>query len=630
MSKQYKKFHKYSLLHFVTGCILILLILSFYSIYFLTLMKRQLKKAVFFPASKEILINKTDSSVKTFRQWYRMHKSKFWKLFFHHTRYFPKWIKQKRYLKNYSYAHSIWKIIRKAQSFGYLIILYPDNNSGLTHDEYNRQVQFFKDTGLASVVLENEDSKDIIKAINKFNINPHNSFFVSKNYNLLEEIFHHFFPLEDIKSFKQNNAQIKGFKYIYLDESMSDSLVFYVKDAIKHSPPQKINFIQIVPQTRLRATKKLQFLEDKIIYIEETENKEINSYIRNNYNSLHEKAKAKGCDFIYLPYLLSSDRIDLFKEYVNYMSPGTDLSEYSPVIQFVKNLSSAQLTQYILQELNFPEFKTPALIRNKDTIFSGEPLYYSCVSFDENKNIEEQFERYFELLQPAHDASGVHFRLAKTPGEDKSDSIETPRTVDDNFEEIANILADDVIQKIEFLKKEGMNSLLAEIALKIFEGNEPKLLGKIENTPAIQKLATSELSKLHINWTSKYYFEVILPDYGNLVIDMPRLPKTLYYFFLKHPEGIMLNNLSAYREELFTIYSKLSNLSDKNEIAANINRLVDPYDNSINVNFSRIKNAFVKVINDELAKNYYITGERGKPKKIFLPSEYIFITKDYN
>jgi len=46
--------------------------------------------------------------------------------------------------------------------------------------------------------------------------------------------------------------------------------------------------------------------------------------------------------------------------------------------------------------------------------------------------------------------------------------------------------------------------------------------------------------------------------------------------------------------------------------------MTDPLNNSINEKCSRIRAAFLEVITDDLAKNYYVTGYRGKPKKIVL------------
>ena len=45
--------------------------------------------------------------------------------------------------------------------------------------------------------------------------------------------------------------------------------------------------------------------------------------------------------------------------------------------------------------------------------------------------------------------------------------------------------------------------------------------------------------------------------------------------------------------------------------------------NSINENASRIKKAFVEQFDENLAKNYFIVGEKGEPKKVILPQHLI-------
>jgi hypothetical protein len=45
--------------------------------------------------------------------------------------------------------------------------------------------------------------------------------------------------------------------------------------------------------------------------------------------------------------------------------------------------------------------------------------------------------------------------------------------------------------------------------------------------------------------------------------------------------------------------------------------------NTINENTSRIKKAFAEQFDENLAKNYYITGVKGEAKKITLPQELI-------
>ena len=51
--------------------------------------------------------------------------------------------------------------------------------------------------------------------------------------------------------------------------------------------------------------------------------------------------------------------------------------------------------------------------------------------------------------------------------------------------------------------------------------------------------------------------------------------------------------------------------------------VTDPMKNSINENTSRIKKAFVEQFDENLAKNYFIVGEKGEAKKVTLPPHLI-------
>ena len=116
---------------------------------------------------------------------------------------------------------------------------------------------------------------------------------------------------------------------------------------------------------------------------------------------------------------------------------------------------------------------------------------------------------------------------------------------------------------------------------------------------------------------------IFLPDYNNLEIKMPSMAKAVYFLFLRHPEGIKFKHLPDYRNELRTIYASISRFDDKERIEKSIMDVTDPMKNTINENTSRIKKAFAEQFDENLAKNYYITGVKGEAKKITLPQELV-------
>ena len=113
-------------------------------------------------------------------------------------------------------------------------------------------------------------------------------------------------------------------------------------------------------------------------------------------------------------------------------------------------------------------------------------------------------------------------------------------------------------------------------------------------------------------------FKIYLTDYENEEIKMGPLPKTVFLFFLRHPEGVMFSHLQDYREELKMIYGHVCTNDDPQRMEESINRLTDPFDNSICEKCANVKKAFLVKVADNIAANYYISGAQGEKKGISL------------
>ena len=122
------------------------------------------------------------------------------------------------------------------------------------------------------------------------------------------------------------------------------------------------------------------------------------------------------------------------------------------------------------------------------------------------------------------------------------------------------------------------------------------------------------LSKLIIDPQKR----IFLPEFGKIEIKLTPLEKTLYLFYLRHPEGVGLSFLCDFRQELYEIYASLSNISDLLEMKNRIDDMVNITTNSAAEKISKIKRVFVSLIGDGLAEKYYIYGANGEVKKIDL------------
>ena len=162
------------------------------------------------------------------------------------------------------------------------------------------------------------------------------------------------------------------------------------------------------------------------------------------------------------------------------------------------------------------------------------------------------------------------------------------------------------------------NDVFAKVLDTFYEGKRcEKTLWRLGRKAELKnKLITFSKMTITKDW------RIILSQSGKEVVMEP-LVKAVYFLFLKHPEGIAFKSLPDYYTELRGIYqnikgSKLGVIAEKS-----IEDLTNPLNNSINEKCSRIRAAFLKEMDDIVAKHYYITGKSGEKKGVSLPQDMI-------
>ena len=157
----------------------------------------------------------------------------------------------------------------------------------------------------------------------------------------------------------------------------------------------------------------------------------------------------------------------------------------------------------------------------------------------------------------------------------------------------------------EYLTLEDMASDVGRMARHLQRAGRTDLLMKAIGVPMLEELrieaAKGQLSRLLI--TQDYRF--FLMDYDNREVELQPVHKAVYLLFLAHPEGIEFKRLADYREELTRYYMATAKLMDKEKIIEGVEHLVNPLDNAINEKCSRIKKAFLELM-DEYRASYYI------------------------
>ena len=107
-------------------------------------------------------------------------------------------------------------------------------------------------------------------------------------------------------------------------------------------------------------------------------------------------------------------------------------------------------------------------------------------------------------------------------------------------------------------------------------------------------------------------YEIVLPDYGNQIIELSPLPKAVFLLFLKHPEGLYFKDLVDYKVELRGIYEKITNRTSSMVIGDSIDKVTDPTQNAINEKCSRIKKVFLELMDEYTASYYFISSHTQK------------------
>lgn len=351
--------------------------------------------------------------------------------------------------------------------------------------------------------------------------------------------------------------------------------------------------------------KNLPFVPEKgeVIYVESSYHRWLNSFIRNNYDWLKNTFSQHQLHFCYLPLRA--------KEVVNYYAPYLTTVELQARIGRVPSLSD-----YLVGDADIK----PSLVFALETPQTEIPcdIVLQSVNIDTQWQFPQPTRRTFTRLanqieQAINDHRShtieegtsdrirfsfqTHFSIG-TPRERRAmPSFVDPDLADENFDFESQQLIDEIRERVEALRNKGFNTTFIH---DIIDESE-------------------HLSRLRITKDYRIY----LVDYQNMEIKLPVLPKAVFFLFLHHPEGIRFKELTDYYSELLQIYLKMNPIGGRTKQEQSIRDVTNPCNNSINEKCARIREAFVQNFDDRLAKNYYITGKRGEPKRIVLDQSMI-------
>jgi len=337
------------------------------------------------------------------------------------------------------------------------------------------------------------------------------------------------------------------------------------------------------------------------IYVEDNYNPGFNQFIKTHFDSLSKQLSEVNVLFVYLPLLQTNKHI---RGILDYNRP---------------------LLNKVFDETSIGDMYAKLKSR-LSTPFAGEGLLWAGLNHNSTyqgfeltseKDIPSSFLQFAEYLKNQQpDEIVVDFTIQQSVFHfSYSEEVDYPSDLSFSIEDIDSDLSfsPEYIESDQSFSPEDVE-LAQEIKEKILKLQESGSLRLLNDILEEVLVSQPRLSTLFI--TDDYRF--FLKDYEMREVKMSPLPKALYLLYLQHPNGILFKELSDYHDELLSIYKNLTTHEDPDKMMQSIRAMTDPLNNSVNEKCSRIRAAFLEVISDKLADNYYITGSRGEAKKIKL------------
>ena len=307
--------------------------------------------------------------------------------------------------------------------------------------------------------------------------------------------------------------------------------------------------------------------------------------------ALAGRVRRAGYKFIFLPELADS----LGPSVLGYLCPGSE------------GQASAEAMSRRIRELAGLEDGEGFLYR-RDGI-----TRFHAVPAAPGGSLEAALGRWIDALdeRPAPKARSIHFRKERASREEDFANFGGGGVFDLDFScEALRTPASEV--------EESLDARTQQI-LRAWEQIEREFGITIEDLDIILGYRV-QLSRLSITPAGR----IFLMDWtGRPEVRMDDLTKALYFFYLRHPEGVALKELTSYREEILHYYAGITGRDDPKAIAESVDKLLSPFDNNLNVSISRIKKAFKDLVGERVARFYYVSGRYAETRRVVLDRDLV-------
>lgn len=368
-------------------------------------------------------------------------------------------------------------------------------------------------------------------------------------------------------------------------------------------PPRR----KLISHTEIVCRNELPVLFDKyyVVYVETEYNEPLNSFIRNNIEYIRKEFSEKYYHFVYIPELKNISDEDLA-----YAFPLDAALMTDEMRDGIRGITTEQFTRMFapLIGMDLTGGKAGLLSLGfyngdfgcglyDDVNYSKSTFFYIDLQTCCPDKIKEAFEEYFRFycgekhapfsVRPRDEYPLDNWQENELHG-NQSDASDYSFYYD---QKKMQDIAEEIRERVEILKQGGYIELLLHTL-----GED--LVKQINDS---RKTATP---LMHITVSDD--LRIFIPELDNREVKMPSLARALYVFYLRHKEGVEFKFLSEFTEEIFSLYRLASNRLDDARLRATVDSLVNPIDNKINECTSRIKSAFLRVMDEYAARNYYL------------------------
>ncbi|WP_294719785.1 hypothetical protein [Prevotella sp.] len=340
-----------------------------------------------------------------------------------------------------------------------------------------------------------------------------------------------------------------------------------------------------------------------VVYVETEYNQPLNSFICNNMEYIRKGFLERNYHFVYIPELKNLSDEDLACAF-----PLDTASMTDEIRNNIRNITTEQFTHMFLSliGMDFSGSKAGLMSLHRyrgdighripDLDCSESHFVYVDLQNCCPDNIKEAFEEYFKFYATEL-KTGVFCARPREEyplddwqeGESGGHQNDVPDFLFYYDQQKMLGIAEEIRQRVEILRQGGYIELLLHTL-------GADLVKQIKDS---RKTATP---LMHLNISDN--LRIFIPELDNREMKMPALARALYVFYLRHEEGVEFKFLSEFTEELFSLYRLASNRLDDSRLRATVDSLVNPTENKINECVSRIKTAFLSVMDEYAARNY--------------------------